>query len=252
MFLPPNTCRYCFHDVLSTDQWARDMVPAPVAAILLCFPITKASNDHATAQQAAIEADPSSNEVDESIFFMEQHVGNACGTIGLLHAVGNSKGKVEYPEDSWLGRFYPQAKGLDGKALGEMLEQDEEIEEAHVEASVAVEEGQPEVQHDVDDSRANLHFIAFVEVKGRLYELDGCKSQPINHVATTADTFFADTCGVIQGFMARDPENMNFNIVALGPAEHAADEGGGGNGGNEGGENDDDLANMLALSMLQQ
>jgi hypothetical protein len=36
------------------------------------------------------------------------------------------------------------------------------------------------------------------------------------HGATTAETFLLDVAKVVQEqFMARDPENVNFNLVAL-------------------------------------
>ncbi len=63
----------------------------------------------------------------------------------------------------------------------------------------------------------NLHFIAFVSYNGHLYELDGCKAQPINHGPTSIDAFLSDAVGVVRQFMARDPTNVRFNMVALAP-----------------------------------
>jgi ubiquitin carboxyl-terminal hydrolase L3 len=34
-------------------------------------------------------------QVSEKVYFMKQTVGNACGTIGLLHAVGNNLNQVD-------------------------------------------------------------------------------------------------------------------------------------------------------------
>ena len=36
-----------------------------------------------------------SMQVSEKVYFMKQTVGNACGTIGLLHAVGNNLNQVD-------------------------------------------------------------------------------------------------------------------------------------------------------------
>jgi ubiquitin carboxyl-terminal hydrolase L3 len=63
-----------------------------------------------------------------------------------------------------------------------------------------------------------LHFISFVAVDGDLYELDGRKAGPVNHGPTTPETLLQDAVKVIQGFMQRDPNNVQFNMVALGPA----------------------------------
>ncbi len=60
--------------------------------------------------------------------------------------------------------------------------------------------------------------VCVSHVDGHLYELDGRKQFPINHGVTSAATLLPDTCRVIQQFMARDPEEVRFTIVALGAA----------------------------------
>lgn len=34
-------------------------------------------------------------QVSDKVYFMKQTVGNACGTIGLLHAIGNNLSQIE-------------------------------------------------------------------------------------------------------------------------------------------------------------
>jgi hypothetical protein len=52
--------------------------------------------------------------------------------------------------------------------------------------------------------QVDYHFVCFVPVDGCLYELDGRKDTPINHGATTADSFLADAAKVIkEQFMVR-------------------------------------------------
>lgn len=34
-------------------------------------------------------------EITSGVYFMKQTVGNACGTIGLLHAVGNITSEIK-------------------------------------------------------------------------------------------------------------------------------------------------------------
>ncbi len=33
--------------------------------------------------------------MSEKVYFLKQTVGNACGTIGLLHAIGNNLSQLE-------------------------------------------------------------------------------------------------------------------------------------------------------------
>jgi ubiquitin carboxyl-terminal hydrolase L3 len=56
-------------------------------------------------------------------------------------------------------------------------------------------------------------------VDGHLYELDGGKEFPINHGESSPDTLLEDACKVVQKFMARDPEELKFTIIALAPTQ---------------------------------
>jgi ubiquitin carboxyl-terminal hydrolase L3 len=35
-------------------------------------------------------------EVSSDVYFMKQTIGNACGTIGLIHAVANNQASLEF------------------------------------------------------------------------------------------------------------------------------------------------------------
>ncbi|GFR21403.1 ubiquitin carboxyl-terminal hydrolase isozyme L3, partial [Trichonephila clavata] len=65
------------------------------------------------------------------------------------------------------------------------------------------------------DEETNLHFITFVAVDEQLYELDARKNYPINHGSTSMDTLIKDAVAVCKKFMERDPENVNFSILAF-------------------------------------
>jgi len=82
---------------------------------------------------------------------------------------------------------------------------------------VAAAQGQS-TQVEIDEP-VNTHFVAFVQVEGHLYELDGRKGQPINHGPSSAETLLQDAVVVVKQFMARDPEELRFTITALGPAQ---------------------------------
>lgn len=42
--------------------------------------------------------------VSDKVYYMKQTVGNACGTVALLHAAGNALGTVSYGESlTWKG-----------------------------------------------------------------------------------------------------------------------------------------------------
>merc|ERR1711915_423842 len=83
------------------------------------------------------------------------------------------------------------------------LEKDESIRVTH---ESSAQEGQTEAPSA--DERVNLHFIAFVNVGGQLYELDGRKPFPIAHGNTKEETFLEDAVAVCKIFMARDPDEV--------------------------------------------
>ena len=47
---------------------------------------------------------------------------------------------------------------------------------------------------------------------------DGCRAGPVSHGPTTADTLLQDAAGVVREFMARDPEELRFTVIALAKA----------------------------------
>lgn len=63
------------------------------------------------------------------------------------------------------------------------------------------------------------HFIAFIPKNGRIYELDGFKSCPVDHGACSEEEFLVKGSAVIRAFMDRDPDNLNFSMIVLAAAQ---------------------------------
>jgi len=155
-------------------------------------------------------------EVSPDLWYTRQTVGNACGTIGLLHAISNNTAVVPIADGSFLQRFLKECSSLNPEERAKFLEDPPpgapDIEEAHQEAASAGDTAPPD-----DLENINLHFVAFVHKDGALYELDGRKKRPINHGPTSSETLLQDACKVAGEFMKRS-ESINFNLVALAPA----------------------------------
>jgi ubiquitin carboxyl-terminal hydrolase L3 len=73
-----------FQDVYGLDEELLGMLPPPVKALILLFPIT---NDYEAYIKTINDAQDLS-KISEKVYFMVQTIGNACGTIGLFHALG--------------------------------------------------------------------------------------------------------------------------------------------------------------------
>lgn len=92
-----------------------------------------------------------------------------------------------------------------------MFKNSKEIKSEHKGAS---QEGQSAVQSSVDS-----HFIAFIQKEGSLWELDGNKKCPVNHGECAPEELLSKGCTIIQQFMGRDPENINFAMTVLAKAQ---------------------------------
>ncbi|XP_078402094.1 ubiquitin carboxyl-terminal hydrolase isozyme L3 isoform X2 [Cetorhinus maximus] len=197
-----------FGDVFGMDPELLSLVPRPVCSILLLFPVTEKYEAFKQEEEAKIKAD--GQKVDPQVYFMKQTISNACGTIGLIHALANNRDKLEFETNSVMKKFLDESTPLSPEEKAKYLEKDESIRVTH---EFSAQEGQTEAPSL--DEKVDLHFITFVNIDGYLYELDGRKPFPINHGSTTADNFLEDAVEVCKKFMQRDPDELRFTVVAL-------------------------------------
>jgi len=225
-----------FIDVLGLDDMLLDMLPEKVYAYILLFPISDkylayvlkeqelfdsyvsvsdSSNDEknksseaksiVTAEKESTTKQPS---VPESLFFMNQTVSNACGTIGILHALANNKEIVSIKKDSIFDKFLNSSNGKSSKEIAQVLEQDVNFADAHKDAAA---EG-----NEFSGEKVDLHFVAILEHKNVIYELDGRKTKPIAHGEFPENANFKKIAGELcKKFMLRDPDELRFTMLAL-------------------------------------
>jgi ubiquitin carboxyl-terminal hydrolase L3 len=202
------------HGWAYTDVWGLDsdmlsMIPQPVLAVLLLFPITE--NYEKFREEEETHLKRHEQLISPKVVFFRQTIPNACGTIGLLHSLATHDDIVE---DGPLKRLIEKAKPLSPDERAELLEQDTGLAHAHHQSALDGQTHPPNEDEDV-----NLHFICFIQVDAHLYELDGRKPFPINHGKST--NLLEDSAKVIHQFMKRDPENLQFTVVALAPNQDA-------------------------------
>ena len=207
-----DTSLYEFVDVFSTEDWALDMIPQPVAAVMLLYPLT----ENQTKPEVTANDVVATEAMQDKVWFTKQRIGNACGTIGLLHSLLNLPEPLRMFElGSWLEKYSKDCPiSLDPVQKAERLEQDDAIEEMHDAATRS--ETNATDRGNVNDE-VLTHFVALVCVEDRLYELDGRKAGPIDHGPTTQATLLKDAIKVVQTFMARDPNEMRFTMTAMAP-----------------------------------
>jgi len=189
------------NDVYGLDGELLEMVPKPVLAVLFLYPLTNES------EAERVKEDSVEKDYNKNVYFTKQTVGNACGTVGLLHAIGNVTSQIELREDSFLDRFYKATANMDPTERALFLEKDTEMETAH---SVAATAGDTEASDNVD-----THFICFSCVDGELFELDGRRARPVSHGPSSPNTLLQDAAKVIKGMIEKNPNSVNFNVIAV-------------------------------------
>ncbi|KAJ8328418.1 ubiquitinyl hydrolase 1 [Batrachochytrium dendrobatidis] len=204
-----SSLRFC--DVWGLDPDLLQMIARPVKAVVLLFPITKKYEAFCKSEEAEIIR--SGQTVSPDLYFVRQTIPNACGTIGLLHALINNKDVLDL-RDGPLFRMLERTMNKTPDERAAALEADQDLAEMHKLSSV---DGQTEVPSA--DDEIDLHFICFIEKGGNVYEMDGRKPFPINHGPTTGDLLM-DSVAVIQRFMSREPEQVNFSILALAASQN--------------------------------
>merc|ERR1719265_195875 len=79
---------WAFVDVLGIDAEILATVPQPCMAVTLLFQLSRKLERCKKQQQARIKA--CGQVLSADLFFMQQYVGNACGTIATIHCLANS------------------------------------------------------------------------------------------------------------------------------------------------------------------
>ncbi|RDX62336.1 Ubiquitin carboxyl-terminal hydrolase 3, partial [Mucuna pruriens] len=127
--LPVDEAECC--DVFGLDEELLEMVPKPVLAVLFLYPIT------AKTEEERLQQESEKKDYSSKVYFMKQTVGNACGTIGLLHALGNLTSEVKLVEGSFFDKFFKSTASMDPVQRAVFLENDREMEVAHSVAATA-------------------------------------------------------------------------------------------------------------------
>ncbi|KAH8110835.1 peptidase C12, ubiquitin carboxyl-terminal hydrolase 1 [Phellopilus nigrolimitatus] len=209
-----------FTDVYGLDEELLGIVPQPVKAVVLLFPITEAMETKKKEEDAKTE-EGSLPIVDPTVVWIKQTISNACGTIGLLHALMNSR--VTIAPESPLAEFIEQCKGISPTERAKLLETTPLFANVH---AAEASSGQSAVPTNLD---TDYHFTCFVQapsmdpgkVKGeegkRLIELDGRRVGPIDR--GPSENLLKDVAAFVKERFISQSDSVNLNMIALAPPE---------------------------------
>lgn len=186
-------------DLIGIDEDVLGFVPQPVAAVIFLYP----SSVHDSAE----EGDTSFNQ---SVYFMKQVIRNACGTIALLHGVGNNLDKIQLRDGSPLKTYFESVDSLSPLDKGIELSKNSEIRQSHELHALQGQTTTPNLDEKIDN-----HFVALVERNGRIYRLNGSKSGPVDHGPSSQETFLYDAAAVCRQFIAKHPDCHSYTALAI-------------------------------------
>ncbi|CAL5865841.1 uncharacterized protein PFLUO_LOCUS47 [Penicillium psychrofluorescens] len=209
-----------FTDVFSIDE--PDLlafVPRPAHALLLVFPVSATYEASRTTEDSTLP-EYSGSGPTEPVMWFKQTIRNACGLIGLLHAVSNGEPRRQVIPGSDLDALLRGAEGLAPVQRADLLYDSKALESAHGDAAKLGDTAAPQAEDSVD-----LHFVAFVRGDdGTLWELDGRRKGPLARgLLKEGDDALSDAAldlGV-RRFLKAEAEGGNpdlrFSLVSLGP-----------------------------------
>lgn len=187
---------------------------------------------------------------------MKQTIGNACGTIALLHAVCNSvkppAAALEVARGSFLEKFLLATQPLSPEERGSYLERPPpgapsldafhhvskpsafrllsflylvapssyctlKIVNCCVEVQEAAQQGSTAAPEATED--VDLHFNSFVlDDQSHVWELDGRMPGPIEHGTSSPETLLHDVARIVQRDFVEKSNSYNFSVLALAPS----------------------------------
>ncbi|KAJ8667952.1 hypothetical protein QAD02_009615 [Eretmocerus hayati] len=193
-------------DVYGLDPELLAMVPKPVIALILLYPISPKSESYKAELE---EKEKAKGVTNGKVYHLAQYVSNACGTIALIHSVANKLDQIKL-EDGEMKKFLDETKDMTSEERGAALIKAEGIGDTHKDLA---QEGQTEVPGE--NVKVYHHFVALIERDGCIYELDGRKPFPINHGPSSPETFLEDAAKVCKEYMQQDPDEVGFTMIAL-------------------------------------
>lgn len=168
-----------FHDVYSlTEPSLLSLIPRPALALLVIIPLTPAWHASRIAEDSD-KLDYEGKGEDEPVVWFKQTIGDACGSIGLLHCLINGPARQFLAPNSTAAKIREQAIPLNMRDRAQMLYDNKDFEIAH-QSVAAMGDTKPPVEEDRHGVHMGQHFVAFVKEGGRLWELEGGRMGPLD------------------------------------------------------------------------
>ncbi|XP_076231548.1 ubiquitin carboxy-terminal hydrolase L5 [Calliopsis andreniformis] len=154
------------------------------------------------------------DNTNDKIFFAKQVINNACATQAILSVLLNCK-HSDISLGPNLEEFKNFCQGMDANIRGLLLSNSNVIREAHNSFSRQTLFEYDSRQASKDDDV--FHFVSYVPIDGRLYELDGLKEGPVDlGPCPPGDQWVQAAKPIIQKRINKYNEGeIHFNLMAI-------------------------------------
>ncbi|KAG4417609.1 hypothetical protein IFR04_009254 [Cadophora malorum] len=210
-----------FHDVFSIDDPdLLSFIPRPANALLLVFPVSK-TYENFRRQEDASKAEYEGKGDGQPVIWYKQTIRNACGLIGILHAVSNGSSKEFIQPGSDLEKLVKDATPLGPIERADLLYNSHALESAHQSAGSQGQSATPDAEANVD-----LHYVCFIkDDKNHLWEMDGRRKGPLDRgVLGEGDDVLSEKALDLgpRQFLKREAEaeggELRFSLISLAPS----------------------------------
>lgn len=207
-----------FYDIYSlTDPDLLAFIPRPAHALLVIIPPTSAWIERRIAEDKDKSVYEGKGE-EEPVIWFKQTIGDACGSIGLVHCLVNGEAANYITPGSTIDQIRKDALPKTIRERAKVLEESDAFEKAHQEAAALGDTAKP---GGPDKGHAG-HFVAFVKGKdGHLYELEGDRKGPLDRGLLKDDEDVLSPAAVemgLGGLMKIEAEkggDLRFSAIAL-------------------------------------
>jgi len=151
----------------------------------------------------------------KDVFFAQQVITNACATQAIINMLMNLEDIKEVQLSEELSNFKEFTSDFSSDNRGVALSNLPTIKEVHNSFS-RQQIFEYDQNNDNKSAEDNYHFISYMPIKGRLYELDGLKPGPIDHGKISTRGWINDVTTVINKRIASyAADEINFNLMAV-------------------------------------
>ncbi|ANB14857.1 Yuh1p [Sugiyamaella lignohabitans] len=215
------TTALSFHDVyVIDDPDMLAMIPRPVYALLLVFPVSDTYEEYRHDSDKDLADDyynsVSGTDKEQAVWF-KQTIGNACGTMALLHALANGIPAGMIEPGSTIDILIKESIPLNTVERVKLLENSTELEQQHAKVGIKGDTAAPDAEASVE-----FHYVCLTRARNsdHLVELDGRRKGPIDlgPLSPDSDLLSEPALNKVREFLARESASSAFSIIALAPS----------------------------------